>query len=125
MDAVPLSYPHWATTVMPIPSVMYSQTHLYTVLVKRCQGCEPTNNLHCVCVCLCLNVISHCGLIVPQWSVYKAKMDKQLFFVWPLTLAAHNPLSKSTHSVSATHTHTDSQSHTDNMFIVCVQLSSL
>lgn len=31
MDAVPLSYPHWATTVMPIPSVMYSQTHLYTV----------------------------------------------------------------------------------------------
>lgn len=50
MDAVPLSYPHWATTVMPIPSVMYSQTHLYTVLVKQCQGCEPTNNLHCVCV---------------------------------------------------------------------------
>lgn len=31
MDAVPLSYPHWATKVMPIPSVMYSQTHLYTV----------------------------------------------------------------------------------------------
>lgn len=52
MDAVPLSYPHWATTVMPIPSVMYSQTHLYTVLVKQCQGCEPTNNLHCVCVCV-------------------------------------------------------------------------
>lgn len=66
MDAVPLSYPHWVTTVMPIPSVMYSQTHLHTVLVKRCQGCEPTNNLHCVCVCLCLNVISHCGLIVQQ-----------------------------------------------------------
>lgn len=89
---------------MPIPSVMYSQTHLYTVLVKQCQGCEPTNNLHCVCVCLCLNVISHCGLIVPQWSVYKAKMDKQLFFVWPLTLAAH--------TLSVQHTHTPTHSRT-------------
>lgn len=84
MDAVPLSYPHWATTVMPIPSVMYSQTHLYTVLVKQCQGCEPTNNLHCVCVCLCLNVISHCGLI------HRAKA----------------------HTLSVQHTHTPTHSRT-------------
>lgn len=49
MDAVPLSYPHWATTVMPIPSVMYSQTHLYTVLSN---SAKAVNQLTICIVCV-------------------------------------------------------------------------
>lgn len=53
MDAVPLSYPHWATTVMPIPSVMYSQTHLYTVLSNSAKAVNQlTICIVCVCVCV-------------------------------------------------------------------------
>lgn len=112
MDAVPLSYPHWATTVMPIPSVMYSQTHLYTVLVKQCQGCEPTNNLHCVCVCVCVWMwFPIVGWLCRSEVSIKQRWINSSSLFGPLRWQ-HTIHRAKAHTLSVQHTHTPTHSRT-------------